>query len=167
MPCACDTFGNPADHLPSHCSCGQAFSVDHALSCGSGGYSVMRHNELRDFTASVLQEVCKDVVLEPPLQPLSGEQLRRSANATQEARLDISARGFWDDRFSRSLFDVMVFHPNAPSAIQAPLVSQCAKHERSKRCEYEQRVCDVTEGASFVPLVFLSMEEWVLPVQQH
>ena len=47
----------------------------------------MRHNELRDFTASVLQEVCKDVALEPPLQPLSGEQLRRSANATQEARL--------------------------------------------------------------------------------
>ena len=42
------------DHLPSHSSCGQAFSVDHALSCVSGGYSVMRHNELRDFTASVL-----------------------------------------------------------------------------------------------------------------
>ena len=75
------------DHLPSHCSCGQAFSVDHALSCVSGGYFVMRHKELRDFTASVLQEVCKDVELEPPLQPLSGEQLRRSANATQEARL--------------------------------------------------------------------------------
>ena len=71
------------DHLPSHCSYGQAFSVDHALSCVNGGYSVMRHNELRDFTASVLQEVCKDVVLEPPLQPISGEQLRRSANAAQ------------------------------------------------------------------------------------
>ena len=55
---------------------------------------VMQHNELRDFTASVLQEVCKDVALEPPLQPLSGEQLRRFANATQEARLYISARGF-------------------------------------------------------------------------
>ena len=107
------------------------------------------------FTASVLQEVCKDVALEPPLKPLSGEQLRRSANATQETRLDISARGFWGDRFSRSLFDVRVFHPNAPSAIQAPLASQYAKHERSKRREYEQRVCDV-EGAGFVPLVFSS-----------
>ena len=97
------------------------------------------------------------MALEPPLQPLSGEQLRRSANATQEARLDISARGFWGDRFSRSLFDVRVYHLNAPSAIQAPLVSQYAKHERSncKRREYEQRVRDV-EGASFVPLVFSS-----------
>ena len=46
-------------------------------------------------------------------------------------------------------------HPNAPSAIQAPLASQYAKHERSKRREYEQRVRDV-EGASFVPLVFSS-----------
>ena len=151
----CMRYNWQPDHRPSHCSCGQAFSVDHALSCVSGGYSVMRHNELRDFTASVLQEVCKDVALEPPLQPLSGEQLRRSANATQEARLEISARGFWDDRFSRSLFDVRVFHPNAPSAIQAPLASQYAKHERSKRREYEQWVRDV-EGASFVPLVFSS-----------
>ena len=149
----CMRYNWQPDRLPSHCSCGQAFSIDHALSCVSGGYSVMRHNELRDFTASILQEVCKDVTLEPPLQPLSGEQLRRSANATQEARLDISARGFWGDRFSRSLFDVRVFHPNAPSAIQAPLVSQYTKHERSKRREYEQRVRDI-EGASFVPLVF-------------
>ena len=91
----CMRYNWQPDHLPSHCSCGQAFSLDHALSCVSGGYSVMQHNELRDFAASVLQEVCKDVALEPPLQPLGGEQLRRPANATQEARLDISARGFW------------------------------------------------------------------------
>ena len=94
---------------------------------------MLRHNELRNVTASVLQEVCHDVALEPPLQPLSGEQLHRAANATSEARLDISARGFWDDRFSRSLFDVRVFHPNAPSAVMAPLASQYIKHERSKR----------------------------------
>ena len=86
----CIQYNWQPDHLPSYPSCGQAFSVDHTLSWVSGGYSVMRHNELRDFTASVLQEVCKDVALEPPLQPLSGEQLCRSANATQEARLDIS-----------------------------------------------------------------------------
>ena len=135
MPCACGIIGSQTN-LPSHCSCGQAFSVDHALSCVIGGYSVMRHNELRDFTASVLQEVCKAVAFEPPLQPFSGEQLHRSVNATHEARLDISVRGIWGDRFSRALFDGRVFYPNAPSAIQAPLVSQYAKHERSKRREY-------------------------------
>ena len=82
--------------------------------------------------------------------------MKPCVNATQEARLDvISARGFWGDRFSRSLFDAGVFHPTAQSAIQAPLASQYAKHERSKRREYEQWVCDV-EGASFAPLAFSS-----------
>ena len=149
----CMRYNWQPDHLPSHCACGQAFSIDHALSCATGGYSVLRHNELRNFTASVMQEVCHDVALEPPLQPLDGELLPSNANVTKEARLDISARGFWGDRFSRSLFDVRVFHPNAPSAITTSLASQHSKHERSKRRQYEQRVREV-EGASFVPLVF-------------
>lgn len=148
----CLRYGWHPDHLPTHCSCGQPFTIDHALSCVTGGYSVLRHNELRDLTASVLNEVCHDVQLEPPLQPLSGEQLQ-SSNCASEARLDIHARGFWGDRFSRTLFDVRVFHPNAPSARTASLASQYNKHERSTRRQYEQRVREV-EGASFVPLVF-------------
>ena len=148
----CLRYGWQPEHLPAHCSCGQAFTIDHALSCVSGGYSVLRHNELRDFTATVLNEVCHDVELEPPLQPLSGEQLP-TCNTTAEARLDIHARGFWGNRFSRTLFDVRVFHPNAPSARTSSLASQYSKHERSKRRTYEQRVREV-EGATFVPLVF-------------
>ena len=38
-------------------------------------------------------------------------------------------------------------------AIQAPLASQYAKRERSRRRKYEERVREV-EGASFVLLVF-------------
>jgi hypothetical protein len=33
----------------------------------------LRHNELRDFTAGLLAEICRDVVLEPPLESLTGE----------------------------------------------------------------------------------------------
>ena len=114
----------------------------------------MRHNELRDVTASLLSEVCHDVQVEPPLLPLSGETLQgRSANVSDEARLDISARGFWRDRFSRTLFDVRVFHPNAMSAQAMALPSQYSKHERLKRRAYEERVRNV-EGSSFVPLIF-------------
>lgn len=145
-------YGWQPEHLPAHCSCGQAFSIDHALSCVSGGYSVLRHNELRDLTATLLNEVCHDVELEPPLEPLRGEQLSRG-NTSAEARLDIHARGFWGNRFTRTLFDVRVFHPNAPSARASSLGSQYTKHERSKRRQYEQRVREV-EGATFVPLVF-------------
>ena len=125
----------PPDHLPSHCACGQAFSIDHALSCATGGYSVLRHNELRNFTASVMQEVCHDidVALEPPLQPLDGELLSSNANVTKEARLDISARGFWGDHFSRSLFDVRVFHPNAPGLCNYDVACEPALQTRTQQ----------------------------------
>ena len=42
---------------------------------------MIRHNEIRDITASLLTEVCPNVAIEPPLQPLSGETFRlASAN---------------------------------------------------------------------------------------
>ena len=84
---------------------------------------------------------------------LGEAQFYRSANVSPDARLDVSARGFWGDRFSRTMFDVRVFHPKAPSSRSASVTSQFVKHEKAKRRQYEQRVRDV-EGASFVPLVF-------------
>ena len=30
------------------------------LNCPTGGYATLRHNELRDFTAKVLSDVCAD-----------------------------------------------------------------------------------------------------------
>ena len=81
--------------MPSHCSCGRTMSVDHALSCPVGGYPSIRHNEVRDFTASLLSNVCHNVNVEPHLQSLDGEVLSlRSANTEVGARLDISANGF-------------------------------------------------------------------------
>ena len=41
-------------HLPAHCSCGQTFTIDHALTCPNGGFSILRHNEVRDLTAGLL-----------------------------------------------------------------------------------------------------------------
>ena len=150
----CLRYGWSPPNLPLQCPCGKPFNPDHALSCGTGGYSIMRHNEVRDVTAGFLDDVCKDVQIEPTLIPLSGEaQFGKSANISPDARLDISARGFWGDRFSRTMFDVRVFHPNAPSVRTVPVAQQYGRHEREKRRDYERRVREV-EGASFVPLVF-------------
>ena len=56
----------------------------------------IRHNELRNLTANLLSEVCYDVSVEPQLNQLSGEKLNlRSANSSNEGRLDIAARGVW------------------------------------------------------------------------
>ena len=63
----CLRYGWQPPHLPLHCPCGKPFDADHALSCGTGGYSIMRHNEVRDLTASLLSEVCGDVQIDSPL----------------------------------------------------------------------------------------------------
>ena len=59
--------------------------------------SSLGHNEIRDVTADLLNEVYHNVSTEPELQPLSGELLsHRTANT--EAHLDVKAQGFWGDR---------------------------------------------------------------------
>ena len=60
-------------NLPSHCVCGKTFSIDHALSCPKGEFISLRHNELRDFTAKVLDECHTNVKIEPVLTPLTGK----------------------------------------------------------------------------------------------
>ena len=96
-------------------NCGKPFTIDHAMVCHMGGFPTIRHNEIRDLTASLLTEVCPNVAIEPQLQPLSGETLRlASANTDDGARLDVRARGFWNT-CQDAYFDVRVFHPNVPS----------------------------------------------------
>ena len=46
-------YGWTPSQIPSHCVCGQSFTVQHALSCPRGGFPSIRHNELRDLTASL------------------------------------------------------------------------------------------------------------------
>ena len=84
----------PLKRLPAKCPCGDKFDLQHALSCKKGGFVAQRHNELRDLAADLLAQVCKDVAVEPPLEKLSGETFQhKSANTSDEARLDVSARG--------------------------------------------------------------------------
>ncbi len=142
----------PAD-MPSTCVCGNNFSVEHAMSCARGGFPSIRHNEIRDLTATLLTEVCHNVCTEPELQPVTQEALRgASANSQDGARLDIAANGFWGGTFERTYFDVRVFNPLAPSNRHAQLSSAYRKHERIKKRMYEQRIREI-EHATFTPLV--------------
>ena len=72
-------YGWIPDKLPSKCTCGVSFSVEHALSCPKGGFPSIRHNEIRDMTATLLTEVCNDVRIEPELQPVTDEELTGSS----------------------------------------------------------------------------------------
>ena len=152
MLCAYDTDGE-IPSLPTDCVCGVKFSVQHAMSCKKGGFVTLRHNGLRDVTASYLTEVCKDVKVEPILTTLTGEQFEeRTANSAQDARLDISARGFCISG-QRAFLDIRVFELNAQRYRNSNLQKCYSKNEDEKNKQYNRRVLQV-ENASFTPLVF-------------
>ena len=90
----------------------------------------------------------------PPLQALTGELLSHdSSNSEDGACLVFSAQGFWGDRHQRAIFNVHVFHPNAPSYRKMQLPSAYCLHERQKQRSYDQCVWEIEHG-SFTPLVF-------------
>ena len=130
-------YGWLPTHIPAHCSSGQPFSV--LLSCPKDGYPSIRHNELRDFTASLLSETCYGGAIEPSLQPITSEMFRHATTNTSS--------------FERAFFDVKVFNPLAPSNRHPIINAAYRHHENNKKRHYEQRVREV-EHSSFTPLVF-------------
>ena len=147
-------YGWLPSQVPPNCPCGHPFSTQHVLSCPKGGYPSIRHNELRDFTASLLSETCHGVAVEPFLQPVTSESLNgASANRQEGARLDIVASGFWGSTFERAFFDVRVFNPFAPSNRHSSIAATYRQHERVKKRQYEQRIREI-EHSSCTPLVF-------------
>ena len=145
-------YGWSPQRTPAHCACGTSFSVEHALSCPKGGLPSIRHNEIRDLTATLLTEVCSQVAVEPELQPVSQQDYPASANIQDGACLDIAMSGFWGGRSERCFVDVRVFNPLAASNASSSLASCYRRHENIKKRAYAQRIRE-EEHASFTPLV--------------
>ena len=148
-------YGWPITELPSSCVCGKPFTVDHSQVCRVGGFVHMRHDNVRDLIAGHMKEVFNDVEVEPPLTPLSGENLvPRSANTSDEARADIRVNGFWS-RQQSAFFDVRIFYPQAPTYRDRSLSELLARFEADKKRQYSDRIVQVERG-TFTPLVFSS-----------
>ena len=123
--------------------------------CPFGGFPTIRHNEVRDLIASLLTEVCHNVTTEPSLQPISSETFSlASANTSNDAHLDVKARGFWSGG-QDAYFDVRVFYSNASSYCSLSLTCVYKRHEDAKKREYGHRVREIEHGV-FTPLVFIS-----------
>ena len=106
--------------------------VQTSLSCPRGGFPSIHHNEIRDITANLLTEIYHDVSVEPNLQPLTGEALaHRTSNVSEGARLDVSVNGFWGGRHEKTILDVRVFNPHAPSNKNSS-ISNCYKKTRKR-----------------------------------
>ena len=68
--------------------------MEHLLSCPTGGFPSICHDEIQDITTNILTEICPSVSIEPNLQPLTGESLSHaSSNTSDEDRLDVAANG--------------------------------------------------------------------------
>ncbi|XP_066914998.1 uncharacterized protein [Clytia hemisphaerica] len=144
-------YGWKLDKMPSKCACGANFDVAHALSCKKGGFVTLRHNELRDITAEMLEEVCKDVKVEPILSEIQeGEETR--GNQSKEARLDVSTVSFWT-RGQRAFFDIRVFDLQAQRYRSQELTKCYETNEKEKKRHYNERILQVENG-TFTPLVF-------------
>ena len=137
-------YGFELKRLPHECVCKAKYNIDHALTCKTGGFVTLRHNELVDVTADLLSMVCKDVKKEPTLST--------APNNDEELRADISVRSFWQ-RLQRAFVDVRVFYPFAPSYRNQSLSTTMKAMEKQKKRKYNQRILD-GENGSFTPLVF-------------
>ncbi len=120
--------------------------------CKTGGYVIFRHNKIRDTNAEFLRQACYDVNVEPELIAIESEEFKVQGNNSERARLDISARGLWGP-FQKTMFDVRIFHPNAPSYRNKTISELYRMHEKAKIKEYQHRVIQ-TEKASFTPLIY-------------
>ena len=144
-------YGWQVTNLPAYCVCGIKNNVDHTLTCKHGGHTIFRHDRIKHTNAEFMKQVCHDVQIEPELIPIENIGYI-SGNTSERARLDISARGLFGP-FQKTMFDVRVFHPHAPSYKDRDISSLYRTHENAKCKDYEQRVLQV-EKASFTPLIY-------------
>ena len=114
-------YGWKLKRIPSQCAYGNTFNLQHALQCPKGGFVTLCHNHIQNTTANLLTEVCKDLCVEPQLQPLSGEKFsKKTSNKLDQARVNISAYGFWLTG-QVAFFDVRVFNPTAKQYVNQEL----------------------------------------------
>ena len=120
------------------------YNIDHALTCKTGGFVTLCHNEIVNVTADMLSMVCKDVRKEPTLST--------TPNSNDELRADISVRSF-RQRLQRAFVDVRVFYPFVISYRNQSLATMMKTIENQKKRKYNQRILE-GENGSFTPLVF-------------
>ena len=99
----------------------------------------------------MLRVVCPNVTIEPPLLPLHGEQLRyRTANNANDARLDISAGGFWTTG-QKAFFDIRIFDPMAAGHRDSTLEGAHQKNEQDKIRTHQERILNVASHLWSLP----------------
>ena len=146
-------YGWPLSRTSKTCTCGNNFNIEHALTCKKSRV----HYTLSQQTKKHNRQPTKRSVLRcshrTTLQKLTGEQFeQRAANTSDEARLDVAARGFWAVG-EIAFFDIRLFYSSA--------TRDASSNENEKKRKYNNRVMNVEQGC-FTTLVFQRTVVWVL-----
>ena len=103
--------------------------MTHALNCKTGGFITVYHNRVRDLEDQ-LTEICNDVEIESPLQPLKREIINGLTGVNVKS--DVCARGFWREG-QNAFFYVRITNTNTESQRRLTSEKIFTKHEREKK----------------------------------
>jgi hypothetical protein len=161
-------YGLQLDGLPRKCDgCGKNFSVEHGLSCKTGGLVGARHNDARDEWAHLCSLALggSAVGTEPHIfygtgvRASEGRAAPNGSASTEdseqtcgdEARGDVRARGFWKRR-EDCIFDIVIMDTDSKcygNTSSKKLVERAAKRKKDK---YEEACRE--RRRSFTPLAY-------------
>ena len=112
------------------------------------------HNEVTHVFAHFCKQAgLKNIMLEPALEPLSGEKFSyKTTNVEDSARADLAVTGLWTC-LRKAFFDTMVVHPQASSYNNKSIPAILKLAEQKKKREYQRRI-NLVENSDFSPLVF-------------
>ena len=106
--------------MPSKCPCGQKYL---------SRFVVMRHNNVRDFEANLLNTIQNDVEIEPALQKIGNERI--GGRTEDEVRPNIRARVVWRQG-QNAFLDIQLTNVNANSK-KIELLRRYSKSTKKKR----------------------------------
>jgi hypothetical protein len=141
------------DPLPSFCpSCGEAFSVEHALRCKKGAWVARRHREITIAWKDYFKHGGASLVaLEPVLPPLPAGAIARPTTTTDlNARSDIRARGLTVGYTGDEYFDIACLDTGAQRYDRQSSIQALTAYEGAKDAKYLDRVSPL---GRFTPLV--------------
>ena len=127
-------FGETPANLQPHCDgCGKTSTLDHLLTCKTGGLIHQAHDELRDELALLARQTFlpSAVQIEPPIQNNSDST---ELTYTQD-RGDIGIRGFWAKQMD-SIVDIRITYPEANSNRNSTVEKILEKQEKEKKKKY-------------------------------
>ena len=97
------------------------------MNCKRAGFVVMRHNNVRDFSANLLKATQNDAEIEPALQKIDNEKIDSVQGMKQGQIYEVWQQG------QNAFFDIGLTNVNANSQKNQSVETILRKHEKEKK----------------------------------